>query len=337
MLKSENELIESEEFKGFYHHPVHENIVVSKTGYVIELRSLSCPLSKISPWGYMTVNLRGIGTESVHRLLGEVFLADPHDIESPLINHKDGIKTNNDLNNLEWTDYSGNLVHAYVSGLRNDNRPMLLKDILTGKVERFYSLQGVARRFGVNGSFVHRYLVNNAMVPWMKRYELVYEGDDWRGLNGEDVGNVNNGQSKNVVVIKDGKKFIFGSISDVHRTFDITKFKLYAALAKRSTIDGVEIHYLDEYEGDTSDAERPTPHKSTIDRPNFKRKPVPIRTTDVVTGEILDWDSTEELAKVYSITKSAIQRSVLLNGGRWRHFQIEYMKQPRSAVSEMVQ
>lgn len=326
MLKPENELIESEDYKGFYHHPVHENIVVSRDGYVIELRSLLCPLQKLSGWGYLTVNLRGVGTESIHRLLGEVFLKVPSGIETPIVNHLDGDKMNNSLNNLEWTDYTGNLVHAYTTGLRDDNRPLLLKDLVSGDVVRFYSLSEAARHFNVNGSFLCRYLTNGALIPWMKRYELIYEGDSWRGLTGEDIGKVNNGQSKDVVVIKDDQVFIFGSISDVHRTFGVTLYKLYGALAKGTLADGIAIYYLDEYDGNVETAIRPIRHKSTIVRPNFKRKPVPIRTTNMETGEKLDWESTAELAKVYGVTKSAIQRSALLNGGRWRHFQVEYVK-----------
>jgi len=52
----------------------------------------------------------------VHRLVALTFLPNPGAL--PQINHKDGIKTNNDVSNLEWCDASRNALHAYGLGLR---------------------------------------------------------------------------------------------------------------------------------------------------------------------------------------------------------------------------
>jgi len=47
----------------------------------------------------------------LHRILGECFIPNPENKSH--INHKDGIRNNNDLNNLEWNTHSENLKHAY--------------------------------------------------------------------------------------------------------------------------------------------------------------------------------------------------------------------------------
>ena len=326
MLKPEHELIESMEYSGFYHHPELESIVVSRNGQVIDIRGNYCALPYIRFDGYPTVHLRGLGTFTLHRLLAQVFLKVPPGIDNPIVNHLDGIKTNNDLSNLEWTSYSGNIVHAYLNGLRTDNRPLLLKDLVTGEIRRFNSLQEASRHFKVNGSEIHRYLTNGALVPWKKRFELVYDGDDWRGLTGDDVGKVNNGQSKEIVVVREDVVIIFSSISDASRTLGISLYRLYNALAKNTTVDGMTVKYLDEYDGSVENVERPMGHKSTIVRPNFKRSPVPINVTDLSTGERVQWESCEEFARIYGVTKSAIQRSIGKNNGRWRQFLVEYIK-----------
>jgi ribosomal protein L18 len=53
---------------------------------------------------------------SVHRLVALYFLENENNhIE---VNHKDGNKKNNNVNNLEWCSRSENLKHAYKTGLK---------------------------------------------------------------------------------------------------------------------------------------------------------------------------------------------------------------------------
>lgn len=55
-------------------------------------------------------------TKYVHRLVAECFLSNPESL--PEINHKDGNKANNAVDNLEWCNRSQNQRHAYKTGLK---------------------------------------------------------------------------------------------------------------------------------------------------------------------------------------------------------------------------
>lgn len=54
-----------------------------------------------------------------HRLVAEAFLANPEDKE--YINHKDGVKDNNHVGNLEWVTSSENQIHAINTGLKDNS------------------------------------------------------------------------------------------------------------------------------------------------------------------------------------------------------------------------
>ncbi|EAI8858921.1 HNH endonuclease, partial [Campylobacter fetus] len=49
----------------------------------------------------------------VHRLIAETFLEIPNGIKNIVVNHKDGDKLNNNVENLEWVSQSYNCEYAY--------------------------------------------------------------------------------------------------------------------------------------------------------------------------------------------------------------------------------
>ena len=57
-------------------------------------------------------------TTRQHRLLAEVFIPNPKNL--PQVNHIDGNKHNNSLDNLEWCTSSENVKHSYETGLASN-------------------------------------------------------------------------------------------------------------------------------------------------------------------------------------------------------------------------
>lgn len=73
---------------------------------------------KTTPFGYSTIQLHKEGLTKmffVHRLVAQAFI--PNFNNKPFINHKNGVKTCNDVSNLEWVTSSENMRHAYANNL----------------------------------------------------------------------------------------------------------------------------------------------------------------------------------------------------------------------------
>lgn len=69
--------------------------------------------------GYLTVGLKDKNMK-VHRLVANEFLPNPNNL--PQINHKDGNKENNCVENLEWCNDKYNNNHALLLGLRHTKK-----------------------------------------------------------------------------------------------------------------------------------------------------------------------------------------------------------------------
>jgi hypothetical protein len=105
-------------------------------------------------YGYHVTNLnkeKKRKEHKVHRLLSQAFIPNP--FNKPYINHIDGDKQNNNLNNLEWCTPKENMVHSAENNLNNRNKAVEKYGTNGDLVKVYYSIREASRDSGVcNGS-----------------------------------------------------------------------------------------------------------------------------------------------------------------------------------------
>jgi len=91
--------------------------------------------------------------KKVHRLVGEAFIPNPEN--KPQINHIDGNRLNNNLENLEWCTCQENMTHAGETGLMPTKlNPDKVRKIRKMRVDGL-TLQAIGAVFNVSLQQVH--------------------------------------------------------------------------------------------------------------------------------------------------------------------------------------
>lgn len=128
------------EYRGYYE--------ASDKGRIKSTRNNKILAQTVQNNGYMMVSLSVGGVHkmrTVHRLIAGAFLENPNNYRD--VNHIDGNKTNNNLQNLEWVTHSENIKHAYsVAG--HPRRTAAVVCIDTGK--EYESIKQAAEITGIN-------------------------------------------------------------------------------------------------------------------------------------------------------------------------------------------
>lgn len=136
-----------------------DKYAVSNKGNLVNRKSGRSLKQFISKNGYKYVNLSHKGilkTFRVHRLVAFAFL--PNKALKPYINHKDGNKQNNNVDNLEWCTAKENDNHARLLKLKDQNKPVKVINLLDNSIYIYESLSECSRYLGVNKGNIHRVL-----------------------------------------------------------------------------------------------------------------------------------------------------------------------------------
>ena len=96
--------------------PFDSNYKVSNYGRIFSKRTNKILKGELTEKGYIRVALTEHKRYLVHCIVARTFIPNPEN--KPQVNHIDGNKQNNYVDNLEWCTQSENMRHALKTGLR---------------------------------------------------------------------------------------------------------------------------------------------------------------------------------------------------------------------------
>ena len=130
--------------------------VISSYGRVRHIRFKKCLNDRLSNGGYNRVSLYKDGIQKnylVHRLVANAFITNNDN--KPQVNHIDGDKLNNNIENLEWSTASENQIHR-CDILKKGVRPISVEK--DGVIFNFNSLAEASRNLCIDGGNLSRLL-----------------------------------------------------------------------------------------------------------------------------------------------------------------------------------
>lgn len=145
-----------------------------------------------------------------HRIVALAFIPNPDNLDE--VNHKDGIKTNNKVENLEWITHRDNILHAHRTGLCSTKCDISDEDVILIRenfnkqnLSKMQYCKMLANKYGVSKAVILNILNNvtrydEHFVPDMKH--IIYNNSGINNysvkLKEQDVIDIRNGCSNNV-------------------------------------------------------------------------------------------------------------------------------------------
>ena len=121
--------------------PNHEGYYITKEGSVWSEKTNRFLKNSLNGSGYLTCSIGFI-----HRLLAETYIPNPNNL--PLVDHIDRNRLNNSLDNLRWTDNTGNQY----------NTKATVGAVICSNGETYDTVKIAAEKLGLDRSAIYKHL-----------------------------------------------------------------------------------------------------------------------------------------------------------------------------------
>ena len=183
--------------------------------------------------GYRMVHLRYRIDKmcSVHRLVMKAFCPIP-EMDDLQINHKDGNKLNNHLENLEWSTALENMRHSFKTGLQQKKlRPCYVYDLDGNYLSFFESVSDASKELNIDATNILRCL------DGLQTHARQYQFREYKKLK---IDKWSKPQNKKVYVYSDTGEFIktYNSQKECAKDFGVAESSISRFLKGTKKLSG---------------------------------------------------------------------------------------------------
>lgn len=145
---------------------------ISNLGRFKNIQSSHILKPSIDKYGYYRLSYKDdnnqIQYKTIHRLVAEAFIANNN--PELQVNHIDGDKLNNHIDNLEWVSVSGNIKHSFDLMLNPNTNPILVFDLEKNTESRYRSLKDFCKSIDNYVSVIVPLIRHSKSNPILDRY-----------------------------------------------------------------------------------------------------------------------------------------------------------------------
>lgn len=292
---------------GFRFIPGFKRYMINKTGQVFDMIRKHFVKGCFSKGYVHFILVADTGEKKSlyrHRALCLTFLPDNRDKNTLQVNHINGVKGDDRLENLEWCTGSENRLHAIYTGLTCLSKPVVCFNIVTDEIKVFGSLAQCCKTLELNEKKVSNALGSGDFIYRDGFLILRYANEEHRVMK-----NTN----KRPVLVRDmrtGEIKEYESIVACAKAINMTKHNVLARIE-----NSMKIIYRDYLQIKRKSDNTPWHIPVDLDQAYIESSPtkaVVVRYTQ--TGKIVEFETQRIAAKALGISETTIHEWLSMKG-----------------------
>lgn len=291
---------------------------ITPNGLVLNVETNMWLSGSVNPAGYCNYRLtddQGVCmTMGRHRLIALAFIPCFSNHASMVVNHKNGIKGDDRVENLEWVTPQENVEHAGCLGITDKCTPLYVRDVDTEKIVLYPSATACGRSLGLTKDAILYRLSHSPdrIYPERKQYKAYHNSTPWSNLDNIDHRLAEYGKSR-AVEIRDFSRqqtFLFDRLSDAASFYQVSAATMtdWAAKPNQPILPGlIQIKFVSDQ----------SPWRNVLDplKELFESSPIrPVVVIDTISENYTIFPSCVDCANSMGLSTTALNYRLKSNG-----------------------